>query len=378
MMFIKILIHLHQEALAPSVTGTILVIFVISLDNKFITKITAFIYALPAVLFSIVLFVWGQPSDKEFFTIVDIYPILILGFIINRIQYRLRFRLFKSNQLLKLEKEKTNCLYQKTLEINKELDKKAREAIIIKEEIQNKNEDLNKSNATKDRFLGIIAHDLKNPISAIWGLSDVLLYKSEEIEVEETQTLLLTINNSVKHTFRLLESLLQWARAQDKTIPFEPQPGNVKKIVDKELETLRSQAKNKSICISNTTPTKLTISADLQMLQTIVRNMVSNAIKFTFPKGQITIDGRQVNIDNQNYTEITIRDNGIGMTKEQVDQLFVIRKYSSTKGTNNEDGTGLGLLLCKEFIDMHKGKIKVESEPDKGSCFSCLFPAQEN
>lgn len=376
MMFGKCLIHLHDDALAPSVTGTILVIFLISLDNKLNTKTTALIYALPVILFTIVLFVIGKPSGKEFFVIVDIYPILILGYIINRIQYRLRFRLFKSNQLLKLEKEKTNALYKESLKINKELDEKAREAILIKEEILKKNEILNKSNATKDRFLGIIAHDLKNPISVIWGMSDILL-SDKTIEKEEKQSLLLSINNSIKQTFKLLENLLQWARAQDKTIPFDPLEHNIKTIIEKELDILRNHANNKSIKITNTIPDDLPIFADKQMLQTIIRNLLTNAVKYTFPNGQIDIKAKQVVINEKKYTEITIHDNGTGMSEEQVNQLFTIKKNSSTKGTNQEEGSGLGLLLCKEFIDIHKGMLKVESELNKGSSFVCLFPHQD-
>jgi len=377
MMFGKILIHLHQDALAPSVTGTILIIFVISLDNKLNTRTTSFIYALPVILFTIVLFVFEKPSSKEFFTLVDIYPILILGFIINRIQYNLRFRLFKSNHLLKLEQEKTQSLYNKTLKINKELDEKAREALRNKEEIQKKNEDLNKSNATKDRFLGIIAHDLKNPISVVWGLSDALI-THDELGEEERKSFLISINNSIKHTSSLLENLLNWARAQDNTIQFEPHLHNARSITEKELDFLKEQAKNKSIQITHKIPSDLTLYADLPMFQTIIRNLVTNAIKYTFPNGQIEIKAQQVSIEKNNYTEITICDDGVGMSEEKVNQLFTIRNNSSTKGTNNEEGSGLGLLLCKEFIGIHKGILKVESEPKNGSCFKCLFPDQDS
>ncbi|PWE00845.1 sensor histidine kinase [Marinilabilia rubra] len=376
MMFGKILIHLHQDALAPSVTGTILIIFVISLDNKLNTRTTSFIYALPVILFTSVLFVFGKPSSKEFFTLVDIYPILILGFIINRIQYNLRFRLFKSNHLLKQEQEKTQSLYNETLKINKELDEKAREALRNKEEIQKKNEDLNKSNATKDRFLGIIAHDLKNPISVVWGISDALI-THDELGEEERKSFLISINNSIKHTYKLLENLLSWARAQNKTIQYTPLKHNAFTIVKKELDILKAQADNKSIQISCNISSDLHLYADLQMVQTIIRNLITNAIKYTFINGQIEIKARQVTIENKDYTEVAIVDNGVGMTKEQIDNLFAIKKNSSIKGTNDEEGSGLGLLLCKEFIDIHEGILRVESTPNRGSCFKCLFPVMK-
>ncbi|MGM0377124.1 MAG: sensor histidine kinase [Bacteroidota bacterium] len=262
------------------------------------------------------------------------------------------------------------------MEKNKKLDEKAREAHLIKEEIQKKNEDLNKSNATKDRFLGIIAHDLKNPMSIIWGMSDILL-SNENIDKEEKHSFLVDINKSIKQTFKLLENLLQWARAQDKTIAFEPFEYDVKTIVDKDLHVVRNQADNKPIKVTNTTSAGLSVYADKQMLQTIIRNLVTNAIKFTFPNGQIDIKAKQVVIGERNYSQIAIHDNGAGMNDEQVNQLFTIKKNSSTKGTNEDEGTGLGLLLCKEFIDRHQGMLEVESELNKGSCFTCLFPYRD-
>lgn len=143
------------------------------------------------------------------------------------------------------------------------------------------------------------------------------------------------------------------------------------------MDILRNHACNKSIKITNTTPVDLSIYADQQMLQTIIRNLVTNAIKYTFPNGQIDIKAKQVVIDDRHYTGIAISDNGTGMSEEQVNQLFTIKKNSSTKGTNEEEGTGLGLLLCKEFTDIHKGMLKMESEPNKGSSFTCLFPCQD-
>ncbi|MCW3786463.1 sensor histidine kinase [Plebeiibacterium sediminum] len=373
MMYAKCLIHLHEDALAPSVTGVILVIFLLSLDNKQNTIKTVFIYLIPICIFSLLLIFYKKPSSKEFFVLADVFPIAFVGFTVNRIQYKLRFRLFKSNQLLKLEQDKTKLLYKKTLEVNRELERAATEAIIIKEEIQEKNEELNKSNATKDKFLAIIAHDLKNPIGAIWGISDLLVL-DRDIDDAEKQHCIEAINDSVKHTHELLENLLNWAQAQNKSIVYNPVVHNAKAVVEKEIKVLQQIADKKSIHIINKVPNNLEVYADCNMLETIIRNLVSNAIKYTYPNGKIIINASIEDRVNKKYTEIVVEDDGVGMNNDKISELFSLSKNVSSKGTNNEAGTGLGLLLCKEFIDLHRGTIHVESEEQKGSVFRFMLP----
>ncbi len=374
MMYAISLIHLHDAALAPSVTGAILVLFLVSLDSKENNSITMVIYGLPILVFTFLLLWIGKPSAKEFYVLADIYPIIFIGFAINRIHYRLRFRLFKSNHLLKIEQEKTKLLYKQTLDINEKLENKAVEAILIKEEIQEKNLALNKSNATKDRFLGIIAHDLRNPMGAIWGLSDLLLL-DEEIEEKDKKKCIESINISVKHTYGLLENLLSWAMAQDKDIHFNPSWYNAYEVVEKEIDILSQIAGNKCIKIINNIAPTHKVFADLKMLETIVRNIISNSIKYSLPKGKIEINANSHSDDEKEYTEIIIIDYGVGITEDQLSNLFKETKNISTKGTDNESGTGLGLLLCKEFIDIHNGSINVSSKLNEGSTFKCVFPA---
>ncbi len=373
MMYGKCLIHLHEEALAPSVTGAILVIFLMSLDLRQNLKTATFVYIIPIVVFSLSLIFWKKPTSSEFFVLVDIYPIVIVGFIINRLQYNLRFRLFKSNQLLKLEQEKTKALYKESLVINDELKKKAEEAICIKEEIQEKNEELNKSNATKDRFLTIIAHDLKNPIGNIWGLSDLLLV-DKTMDENGKYECLDAINKSIQHTYELLDNLLNWARAQNKAIAFNPLNHKANEVVERELIVFRQVADKKTINIKNSIPDEFEVFADKNMLETIIRNLVSNAIKYSYPKGEIEISATIVTKDVETFTQISIKDNGIGMSHDTLMKLFSSNKNISTRGTENESGTGFGLLLCKEFLDIHKGDLTVQSIPNKGSVFSCNFP----
>ena len=233
--------------------------------------------------------------------------------------------MYKSNRLLKLEQDKTRLLYSETLEVNRELKKAAKEAIIIKEEIQQKNEELNKSNATKDRFLGIIAHDLKNPIGAIWGISDLLMM-DRNIDEKEKQHCIEAINSSVKHTHELLEDLLNWARAQNKSIVYEPIVHSACTVVEKELKVLKQIADKKSIQIINKIPENFEVYADSHMLETIVRNLVSNAIKYTYSNGSIIINANVIDMGNRNFAEIAIEDNGIGMSKEKVSKLFTLNQ----------------------------------------------------
>lgn len=376
MMYGKCMVHLHDDGLAPSVTGAILVIFLISLDIKQSARITALIYAIPIVLFTLLLWFYGKPSSKEFLVMADIYPIVAIGYVVNRIQYNLRFRLFKSNRLLKLEQEKTKALYKETLQINDELQQKATEAILIKEEIEEKNEELNIMNATKDRFLGIIAHDLKNPIGAIWGLSDVLLGDGS-LDEQQKKECIESINKSVKNTHQLLENLLSWAMAQKKAIVCKPSFVDAGEVVENELKVLRPIARKKFIQIHNNIPAGFKMYVDLKMFETIIRNLISNAVKYSYSKGEIHIDARLIHENNRNYTELAVTDNGMGMTDEVQQGLFKISKTISTPGTDHEAGTGLGLLLCKEFVDIQHGFIHVESQLQKGSIFSVCFPNEQ-
>jgi signal transduction histidine kinase len=373
MMYAKCLLHLYDDALAPSVTGAILVIFLISLDAKENKRWTAFIFGLPILLFTLVLIFIAKPGNQEFLIIADIYPITVIGFVINRVQYNLRFKLFKTNKLLLNEQNKTKNLYSESLSINSLLEQKAIEARTIKEEIEEKNEELKKLNAAKDKFLGIIAHDLKNPIGNICGLSDLLLV-DKHLNGKETGQLVELINDSIWQTHSLLDNLLNWARAKGDSMSFLPEDHNAKDLVEKELQALRLMAAKKSISVQNNIPADFRVFADRNMFETIVRNLVANAIKFTPLNGAIEINAQFIENESRFLVELSVADNGVGMTAELASKLFVFSRQTSTKGTNNEEGTGLGLLLCKEFMDIHNGVIDVDSKPGKGSVFKCLFP----
>jgi len=366
------LIHLHTDALAPSVAGMLLVVFVFSLEVKTNKIFSILIYFLPALIFAFILFTFFNPSKEEFTVLVDIYPFIIIGFLLNRFQYKLRYRLFKTNYLLDIEKQKTEKLYQETLIINKDLKQKAEEITAHKEEIEEKNTILEENNATKDKFLTIISHDLLSPFNVLIGFSDLLVESFNHDEnIHEQKKYVQYIHQNINKTYKLLENLLLWARSQKDALEFNRIDENLYLLSNEVIDVLKPSAEKKSIAIINKIKKNTTIKADRNMLLTTLRNLISNAIKFTPKEGKVTIHAQ--NTKNNNI-KISVKDTGRGMSAEMKEKLFDLSKSISTKGTANEEGTGLGLILCKEFIDKHHGNIAIESEPGKGSNFVVTLP----
>jgi signal transduction histidine kinase len=182
------------------------------------------------------------------------------------------------------------------------------------------------------------------------------------------------INISAVQTLRLLENLLEWAKSQTGKILFNPIPINLSELFNEEFIMLNDMSTGKNIELKSSFPDDLTVIADKNMLKTILRNLISNAIKFTHKNGKVEV---KAIIDNK-QVEISVSDSGIGMTKETMAKLFRIDANLVTRGTENEKGTGLGLFLCKEFVEKHGGKIWVESESGKGSVFKFVLPSDLN
>jgi signal transduction histidine kinase len=238
--------------------------------------------------------------------------------------------------------------------------------------IQRQNKELNDLNATKDKFFSIIAHDLKNPINAILGFSELLKTQVEDLEKEEIIDFSSVIYNSTLQTSKLLENLLDWSRIKRGLIDFQPKEENLKELLYESIEPLLTLAKNKNIEIRIPPLNGLNIFADKQMMSSVLRNLISNAIKFTPKNGLIEI----VTAINQKFIEISIKDTGIGMDREIMENLFRIDAKVNRSGTEGEPSSGLGLLLCKEFVEKHKGKLWANSEVGKGSTFSFTLPKQ--
>lgn len=221
----------------------------------------------------------------------------------------------------------------------------------------------------RDKIFSIIAHDLKSPLNGVLGLSEIL-YKEVEMDAAKIKDFGGLIWHSTKQTYFLLENLLEWAQMQQHQIPFSPVALNLKLMVMETFALLSENATQKNIQLYNNVNDKITVWADRPMLNSIIRNLVSNAIKFTPKGGTITLTAQQV----ENFVQISVTDNGVGIDPKIQKTLFAEGWNTSTYGTQNEKGTGLGLVLCKEFTECHGGIMQVESEPGKGSTFRFSIP----
>jgi len=263
---------------------------------------------------------------------------------------------------------------------NEEKEKRVAELIIADKEKKKRAEEListNKElkqllqlNADKNLFISILAHDLRSPFNALLGLTEVLIEDIRKFNTDEIEEIADNINKSARNTFNLLENILSWARAEQGKIPFDPQILSFTDNCKDAVEVLKPIAKAKNIKIDYSTVDHINIYADIDMLKAVLRNLVSNAIKFTNNGGTISITAKQI---DSNIT-ISVSDNGIGIAPHNLMKLFEMSEVISTTGTAEETGTGLGLLLCKGFVEKHQGKIWVESEVGKGSDFKFTLP----
>lgn len=231
---------------------------------------------------------------------------------------------------------------------------------------------LKELNATKDRFFSIIGHDLKNPINNILGLSDLMLAEIRAGDYEGIEEYTTMIHHSSKNAIDLLSNLLTWARSQTGKIKYNPTHINLNSLADSTIDFLSDNAARKSISLENRVRENIDVKADSVMLELIIRNLLSNGIKFTPYGGTVTIGAR----DEHDLTRVFVEDTGVGIPEEGRKKLFRLEYNYSTKGTQKEAGTGLGLLLCKEFIVLHGGKIWVDSNVGEGSTFSFTIPKQ--
>ncbi|MEE4197827.1 MAG: PAS domain-containing sensor histidine kinase [Bacteroidales bacterium] len=224
--------------------------------------------------------------------------------------------------------------------------------------------------ATKDKFFSIIAHDLISPFNSILGLSDLIESNLNENNISILRKYNKIINSSSKQTLNLLTNLLEWAKTQTGKIQFNPEPIELRREINEVINLCRISARQKQITIEQELPEQLPVFADKLMIHTVLRNLVSNAVKFTKPFGNIRISASQ----SEGQVVVQVDDNGIGIQKDHLEELFNIDSNCSKPGTRDEKGTGLGLLLCDEFIKMHQGKIGAESEIGKGSRFYISLP----
>ena len=244
---------------------------------------------------------------------------------------------------------------------------KYKEAVTVLEQSEEK---LRRLNATKDKFFSIVAHDLKNPFNAIMGFSNLLSEAYDNFDEKQRKTFIRNISEASENTYKLLQNLLEWSRTQTGSIEYKPDAIDLNEIIAGNISVFKSSASNKDISISMTVPPNTMAFADENMTKTVLRNLLSNAIKFTRPGGKVNISATRTG----NYVEICVADNGIGISKENQKKLFKIDEQFKSYGTANEQGSGLGLLLCKEFVEKNGGTIWVESKYGMGSKFKFTLP----
>lgn len=257
------------------------------------------------------------------------------------------------------EKQLTNLVNQRTIELQ--------EANTL---LTEKNEQLDEANNSKDKFFSIIAHDLKNPFGAIIGISSLLIDKDYQFNQEEQKELIQNIHTSTEKVYNLLENLLMWSRSQLNRIKIAPSFYNLTNQIYQVISLMDDSAMVKNIKLIFDEDKEVIIFADMQMIETVIRNLISNAIKFSSENENIKIEL----LEDDDREICTITDHGIGMTSEQILNIFKFDKVTSTEGTRGEKGTGLGLNLCLDFLEKNGGTIWVKSTPDKGSTFYFSLP----
>lgn len=228
------------------------------------------------------------------------------------------------------------------------------------------------SNETKDKFFSIIAHDLKGPFNVLFGFSNILKTKIDEKDIINIAKYNKIINSTLKNTYDLLDNLLKWSMSQTNRMDYNPESIILFELVNDAFNLLKSQADKKEVQLENRVPEDLKLIADKNMIGTVLRNLLSNSLKYSNTNGTIKVAASITD----SYIRCTITDTGVGMSDNKVKTLFSLSDVTSTPGTHNEKGTGLGLILCKELIEKHKGTIGLRSELGKGSSFWFEIPIQ--
>jgi ligand-binding sensor domain-containing protein/signal transduction histidine kinase/DNA-binding response OmpR family regulator len=277
--------------------------------------------------------------------------------------------LIEQNDEIKLQKEKLEESNSETMRQSDKILEQQQHIISQNQKLEHTVTDLEKSNNTKDHFFSILAHDLKNPISALTDITGFMKDNLMKMEKKTLQEHMDSMHTSSAAVYELLINLLNWSRTQSKKIEYSPSDWKINELVNKNARLLESQFNNKHIQLKVYIDNTHQVFADYNTIDTVIRNIISNSIKFTEYNGQVSIHS----IEEENNIILRVSDNGIGMLPEQLEKLFSIDKTNTT-GTAGEKGTGLGLVISKEFLEINKGEIWVESEPGKGSAFYIKLP----
>jgi two-component system, sensor histidine kinase and response regulator len=270
-------------------------------------------------------------------------------------------RLRKKNQAL------INELQEANERLEQKVEKRTAALHTALTEINQQKSELEELNATKDKFFSIVAHDLRGPISSLSGFSAMLSQFGESMSPTEISSLATELNLATKNTLSLVENLLTWAYTQMKQIHYEPKAVDLTTIINETFNQLSASAQTKEITLVQHLSPELTVYADVDHLRLVLRNLTSNAIKFTKPGGKVSISSK-VGVNSQ--AEISISDTGVGINADKLPYLFKVGQSRSSPGTAGEKGTGLGLILCKEYIEKNGGSIYVVSAEGEGTTFT--------
>ncbi|MCB2196638.1 MAG: HAMP domain-containing histidine kinase [Bacteroidetes bacterium] len=362
MIFTILIITFYTPVFKSSIIG----IVVISISVYFLVKgkkSILLVYSVPLLFIILYLVFFIHPSVEQTQELMNPLAIYIGIFTVSFFTEKSRIKEFGLLTKLKEEKEKTQKLLLEKQDQNKLLSKQ-------KSEIEVSRNQLEELNTNKDRFFSILAHDLRGPMAAFSGHLEFLSDDYPSYTEEEKIQLFKEINKSTKRLYNLLDNLLEWSRLQIKAVSFTPEKIGIKDIITSAINNTIEQAKNKQITINFTIDQNHAVYCDINMIDSTLRNLIGNAIKFSHEKSQIDIHCTDLN----QQIKISVIDRGVGLSEEDQSKLFRIEKYISNPGTKKEAGTGLGLILCKEFVEQNGGKIWVESELNKGSAFTFTLP----
>ncbi|PRZ01704.1 sensor histidine kinase [Marinilabilia salmonicolor] len=329
---------------------------------------------------------WGKEQRK--LEIVILPPFwqtfwfrsLVVLFVLLIFALFYRSRLQRIKKLNRLVEKRTEEIRQKNevledqkqqlLEINVKLTERQEQIEMQARELIRQRNELKQTNATKDKFLSIIAHDLRNPFNTIIGFSELLLSDLDSFERSEVENQLKQILRAGEQTYSLLEDLLMWANSQSGKLNARTEEVDSREVCLNVMELMKDQADRKNIEISCNTLETVLVKADRFMLTTVIRNLLSNAIKFTEQRGNVMLSV----VRKHNEAVVTVADTGVGIDEKNLLKLWDVAGHTSHAGTENEQGSGLGLLLCKEFVEKQGGKITVQSRVGKGSVFEFTIP----
>ncbi len=298
----------------------------------------------------------------------------------NTLEQRVKDRTFelkKLNEIMHEEivlrkkiEEELRSYTEQIFESKTIVEQKNKQLIKLNKQLEESEKELKELIAAKDKFFSILAHDLRSPFNALLGSTEMLEHEAEDLEIDEIKAFAKSINNTSKNFYRLLENLLQWSRMQTGRIQYQPKYFVLESVINEIYFLFIGNAQQKQINLKIPQNFTHEVYADYDMISTIIRNLISNAIKFTNKGGTISI---LTGYQNEKVF-FRISDNGVGIPKQKLAELFSINKNTSTRGTDNEKGTGLGLILCREFIELNKGHLSIESHEDIGSTFTIYLP----